>query len=497
MRLQRATAIVLALLAAVLLASGQAWAQSRVALVIGNSSYAHGGRLPNPANDAAAVAQALRQVGFSVTSRTDLGRVQFEETLKSFSREAAGADIAVVYYAGHGMEKGGTNYLIPTDAVLAADSDVDFETVSLDLVLRSVEGARRLKLVILDACRNNPFLDAMRRTGGSRSIGRGLARVEPEGDLLVAYAAREGSTAEDGEGANSPFASALVQRLKTPGLEVGFLFRKVRDDVLTATAQRQEPAIYGSLGGDEIYFVPANTPAPSVQAAAAPAPTAYAPPQPAYAPPDAKTVEFAYWQSVAASNDAAQLNAYLTRYPKGEFSDLARAKIASIDRAAHPAAAPAVAPTPAPQTYASLPASPENPRVRYFETLVAPDGPPTALVGATVVSTAQLYQQLLARKANTVSFVLIDARGCTGEITISGAVCLNPQFNVAAVLQRVPVGEPIVVFCHNGGCGLSYELGRRLLLGGYQHVYWYRGGIDAWTAAGLPTTHFNAAGGTG
>ena len=311
MNFKRASALLLAGLALLVLSTRPARAENRIALVIGNSTYVHGGRLVNPSNDAAAVARRCVQDGFSVVSRADLGKDQIEDALKRFTRDAASADVAVVYYAGHGIEMGGTNYLIPVDATLAADSDVDFEAVPLDLVLKSVEGAHRLKLVILDACRNNPFRDAMRRSGGARSIGRGLARVEPEGDMLVAYAARRGSTAEDGDSANSPFAAALVHRLTTPGLEIGFLFRKVRDDVLAATGQRQEPAIYGSLGGQEFYFVPpgAAPAAPSV---------------------GVQAVELTYWQSVAASNDVAQLAAYLARYPSGDFADIARAKIAGL-----------------------------------------------------------------------------------------------------------------------------------------------------------------------
>ena len=329
MRMARAWAIMLAGLTLMLTAAQGAWAETRVALVIGNSAYAHGGRLTNPANDAAKVAQALRQVGFKVTSGTDLGKQQFEETLKTFTRDASSADVAVVYYAGHGMEMGGTNYLVPVDAVLAADSDVDFEAVPLDLVLRSVDGAKRIKVVILDACRNNPFADAMKRTAGSsRSLGRGLVRVEPEGDMLVAYAAEAGSTAEDGDSADSPFATALARRLTAPGVEIRILFGQVRDDVLAQTGQRQRPAIYGSLGGDGFYFVPPTTEVASAGALPAPAPAASL---------DPKVIELAYWQSVSASNDAAQLNDYLARYPAGAFADVAKAK---LDALKSPAVAP-------------------------------------------------------------------------------------------------------------------------------------------------------------
>ncbi|HEX7946579.1 MAG TPA: caspase family protein, partial [Phenylobacterium sp.] len=237
------------LVAAVLaLAPGApAWADGRVALVIANSAYVHAPKLPNPPNDARNMAAALRKVGFTTTEKTDLSKRDLEAALKTFAQAARGADVAVIYYAGHGMEQGGLNYLVPVDATLASDQDVEFDTVPLDLLLRSVEGASRLKLVVLDACRNNPFLTTMQRASGTRAIGRGLSRVEPEGDTLVAYAAREGSTADDGDGGDSPFTKALTTRMQTPGLEIRLLFGQVRDDVLASTGRRQEPAIYGSL----------------------------------------------------------------------------------------------------------------------------------------------------------------------------------------------------------------------------------------------------------
>jgi tetratricopeptide (TPR) repeat protein len=227
----------------------------RVALVIGNSSYASAAGLPNAKNDAEKIAATLRRIGFTtVLLNLDLSREKITDTLKMFAAEADRADWAVVYYAGHGIESGGTNYLIPTDAKLASDRDISFEAVSLEQVLLAVEGAQKLRLVILDACRDNPFARSMRRTTANRSIGRGLARVEPEGATLVVYAARDGQVALDGEGGNSPFATALAKYIETPGMEINFLFRKVRDDVLTATGRRQEPFVYGSLPAAEFYF---------------------------------------------------------------------------------------------------------------------------------------------------------------------------------------------------------------------------------------------------
>jgi tetratricopeptide (TPR) repeat protein len=227
----------------------------RVALVIGNSNYKNVSTLANPSRDAEAIGASFRKIGFEkVTTLIDATREQFIEEMRTFANEAERADWAVVYYAGHGIEVGGMNYLIPVDGRLAADRDVQFEAVALEQIMASVESAKKLKLVILDACRDNPFATKMRRTVATRSIGRGLGRVEPEGATLVVYAAKHGQTALDGEGANSPFATAFVQRLATPNVEINKVFRLVRDDVMEATAGRQEPFTYGSLPGREDFY---------------------------------------------------------------------------------------------------------------------------------------------------------------------------------------------------------------------------------------------------
>ena len=230
--------------------------ESRIALVIGNAAYAAVPRLANPAQDAERMARTLRAAGFgTVTLVPDATRAEMIAALNRFSEEAERADWAVVYFAGHGVEVGGMNYLVPVDARMKADRDIGDEAVPLDRVLSAIEGARKLRLVILDACRDNPFLGTMRRTLATRSVGRGLARIEPDGGTLVAYAAKHGQTALDGEGANSPFVQALSGRIATPGLEINKLFRLVRDDVLAATGRRQEPFVYGSLPGDDFFFV--------------------------------------------------------------------------------------------------------------------------------------------------------------------------------------------------------------------------------------------------
>jgi uncharacterized caspase-like protein len=266
-------AVIAAALVLCVMAAQDATAERRVALVIGNSAYKHVGRLPNPVNDAAAIATLLRVSGFDVIeTKRDLGINEMRRTIRDFSDHTRNADIAVVFFAGHGIEVDGTNYLLPTDAALERDIDVEDEGIALDRILRLLDPVKRLRLVILDACRDNPFTKKMTRTVASRSIGRGLAKVEPaSSDTLIAFAAKAGSIAADGEGLHSPFTTALLNNLAKPGVDLRIAFGRIRDDVLKATASKQEPFVYGSLGGTTVSLVPA----PSKPAAvAAPAPAA-------------------------------------------------------------------------------------------------------------------------------------------------------------------------------------------------------------------------------
>src|SRR5712672_1013935 len=245
-----------------------AFAEKRIALIIGNSAYKNVARLQNPANDAAAVADMFRSAGFeTVESRLNLTVSELRKTLREFGNKSRDADVAVVYYAGHGIELDGNNYLIPVDATLETDADVLDETVPLERVLFAVEPAKQLRLVILDACRDNPFAKTMKRTIASRAIGRGLAKVEPTSpNTMIAFAAKAGSTASDGDSKNSPFAAALVEHLPKPGLDFRRAFGFVRDDVLKNTGNKQEPYVYGSLGGDDVPLVPAKPVAAGPQA---------------------------------------------------------------------------------------------------------------------------------------------------------------------------------------------------------------------------------------
>jgi caspase domain-containing protein len=234
----------------------------RVALVIGNANYKTASKLLNPRNDAGDVAAALRSAGFSeVIERYDLGMQDLQKALRALEDKATGADWAVVYYAGHGIEVDGRNYLIPVDAELKSASDVEDEAVSLDRVMARVTAASKLQLVILDACRDNPFVRRMAQgRGTARAIGaRGLAPVEPSyPNQFVAYAARHGEVALDGSGKNSPYAKALVKHLAMPGLALSNFFIRVRAEVLAETSGKQRPFEYGSLTDENLSFRPAG-----------------------------------------------------------------------------------------------------------------------------------------------------------------------------------------------------------------------------------------------
>jgi tetratricopeptide (TPR) repeat protein len=251
----------------------------RIALVIGNSAYRNVVQLSNPHNDAQAIGAALRNIGFdSVIVLVDLAREELQDALRAFAQDARNADWAMVYYAGHGVELNGIDYLVPVDASIASEQDAQAQAIPLADVTAATEGARRLKLVLLDACRDNPFLPQARNTttptvvasrsggeAGTRSLPpglgppKGLAQVKAGTGTLVFFAAKEGQAALDGDGPDSPFAVAVLQRIATPGVEISRIFRLVRDDVMEATAGRQEPFVYGALpGGENFYFVAAR-----------------------------------------------------------------------------------------------------------------------------------------------------------------------------------------------------------------------------------------------
>jgi hypothetical protein len=261
-------------------------AERRVALVVGISAYTNAPALPNTANDSKAIAALFKSIGFEVViSRNDLGVLDFKRAVRDFLNTAQNADVAVVYYAGHGIEIGGTNYLIPMDARLSHDYDVDDEAIALDRIIWALQPVRRLRLILLDACRDNPFAAKLRSASRSPTRG-GLAKLEEiSADTLVAFAAKAGSISYDGDGVNSPYATALLRHLAEPGVDVRIALGRVRDEVIAMTGGRQEPFIYGSLGGATISLVPQLS---GTNVAPVPPPLAAAPippPVPVPAPP--------------------------------------------------------------------------------------------------------------------------------------------------------------------------------------------------------------------
>jgi uncharacterized caspase-like protein len=310
---------------------------SRVALVVGNSIYQHAPALPNPAKDAQAMAATFQKAGFDVVNASyNVSNLEFKRAIRQFEHAASEADIAVVYYAGHGIELNGTNYLVPVDASLATDDDAEDEAISLDRLIQSVDGAKRLRVVILDACRDNPFRPTTKpriadpakqnpagsagqhpgssATGLTRGIGptRGLTAVQPTDiNTLIAYAAKAGQSAEDGNTEHSPFATALLDNLFVAGLDVRLAFGRVRDEVLKTTSNRQEPFVYGSLGGGNISLVPA-------------------PGQPAAAAEDPDKVKADYGLVEKIGTKGAW-GVFLTQHPTGFYSDLARQQIAALE----------------------------------------------------------------------------------------------------------------------------------------------------------------------
>ncbi|HEX4767031.1 MAG TPA: caspase family protein [Lichenihabitans sp.] len=304
------------------LTASAAWADKRVALVIGNSNYQAVAQLPNPANDARAFAQVLKDAHFdSVVVKTDLGIDAFRQALRDFTALAADADTAVFFYAGHGLEVGGSNLLVPVDAKLRTDLDAEDETVSIDRVLRALDPVKHLRLVILDACRDNPFVASMKHTGSSRGISRGLQRIDAApADTMIAFATEPGSVAADGDGRHSPFTAALMADVAVPGLDLRLALGKVRDDVLKATGGKQRPYVTGSLGGANQPLVPADGAAPPSEAprqAEAPSPP----------PPDSAAGDFKFAESIGTSDG---WQAFLRVHPDGPLADVARDRVAAL-----------------------------------------------------------------------------------------------------------------------------------------------------------------------
>lgn len=289
----------------------------KVALVIGNGDYANTSRLANPPNDIKLVAASAKQAGFDdVTVAANLSVNDFQKVMRDFRTKAEGAEIAMVYYAGHGIEAQGKNWLIPTDAQLKSDLDLPYEAINLDRMMEAVSGAR-IRIVILNSCRNNPFGRTWK--SGTRAVQTGLAGVEAD-DVLVIFAAAPGQLAADGTAGNSPFATSLAKRLPQPDLPVQLLGGAIRDDVLAATGGRQRPFVSASITGTPFYLVPRAGQASTGNRAA---------------------LEELMWKGAVAENSASAFKAYLAEFPAGKYSAQAGESVARL--AKNPRAAPVAA----------------------------------------------------------------------------------------------------------------------------------------------------------
>jgi uncharacterized caspase-like protein len=317
-------------------AKDSAKADKRVAFVVGNGAYKNVAQLPNPPVDAKAMAATLRNVGFDVVEGTNLTRDTMTEKLLEFGKRAQGADVAVFFYAGHGIAISGTNYLLPIDADIKSEMDVKLgAAINIDLTLDQTMGDAKVKLVFLDACRDNPFA-AKIKSNATRSVSvqQGLAEMKSGEGTLIAFATGPGQTALDGqEGNNSPFTRALIDHITKPGIEIQQAMTEVRAQVNEETNKGQLPWGHTNLIGS-VYLNPAPVPAPAapatVNAALAPASPGAAPAAVASTAPGTD-VELEYWRSVKETNKPEELNAYLSSYPNGQFRALALARLAAIE----------------------------------------------------------------------------------------------------------------------------------------------------------------------
>ena len=298
------------LAALILLCTATAHAQQpgrRVALVVGNGAYKSVERLANPANDARLIASTLKASGFTLIGdgpQLDLDKAHFDRAVQAFGRALPGAEVALFYYSGHGMQVSGTNWLVPVDANPTGARDLDFQAVDAGLVLRQMEDAgTKLNMLVLDACRNNPF--AFRGTRGGTG---GLAEMRAPEGTMVSYATQPGNVAADGAAGNSPYTAALAAAMRRPGLDVFQVFNQVGLSVKQVTAGQQQPWLASSPISGNFYFFSG--------------PVTIAPPQ------DADAV---FWQSVASSRDSADFQAYLRRFPTGTFADLARRRMEALN----------------------------------------------------------------------------------------------------------------------------------------------------------------------
>jgi uncharacterized caspase-like protein len=330
-------------------------AEKRVALVIGNGAYAHAPKLMNPPNDAADIAVVLRGLDFQVVEATDVSKSAFDLKLREFARALQEAHTALFFYAGHGMQVAGKNYAVPTDARLENATDLQVETVDIDQVLSIMQASdSRVSLVFIDACRDNPLAQNFARSlpaTRSASVGRGLSPVEAGQGALIAFATAPNRIAFDGNGQrNSPFTAALLRHIRTPGLDIGLIMRRVTADVESASNGAQIPWMHASLTTD-VVLAPSSDGSPNLPP----------PPSPAAPPSD----EIA-WSFIKDTKDADQLRRFIQKFPRSAHRAEAEGRLAALE-------APVAEPEP--QTPIPVPHGPHTTIERPTRTTVQGESP--------------------------------------------------------------------------------------------------------------------------
>lgn len=360
--------------------------EGQVALVVGIGAYQNAPPLPNPPQDARAIAESLKKLGFQVEMAIDPDKSRLEQAVKRFGDQLQGAKVGLFFYAGHGLQVSGRNYLIPADAKIENERSLPFAAVDADLVLTQMETSTPVSLIFLDACRDNPFSRSLARSMGTRSaaVGRGLAQIAAGEGSLIVFATQPGNVAEDGKANHSPFTEALLKNLTTPGLEVRQMLTRVRQQVKEQTNGKQIPWDHSSLTQD-YYFL-----GPTTVVITPPAAPAAAPAKPAGVDPMA--VQLSFWESVRSSQDPADFEEYLKQYPDGKFAAIAKRRLAALRSGSlkeREPPAPATPPAPAPERQPARPQPPAPDNRTSFQ--VNMQGTATNL---TVGTTAQVQFQL-------------------------------------------------------------------------------------------------------
>ena len=314
--------------------------EKRVALVIGNGAYKVAQALPNPPVDAKAVAAAFRRLGFEVIDGYDLTITQMRQKIAEFSSAISDSKAAVVYYAGHGVSVDEENYLLPVDLALKSPTDLDLNAISLSLVLKQMKREEKVNVVILDACRDNPFAAELARAKSRAVIGdRGLSRVDSElaKGTLLAFASDPKSVALDGKpGENSPFTKALLNHLEDAGVSIDTVMNRVRAEVWSETKNKQMPWVNTSIIGEFVLNpqvaarAPEHTAPLAGQAAASVTPAVPASPPPFTLNQDRLTQENRLWDSAEHANSREDYQAYLDSYPSGVYARMAKNRIARL-----------------------------------------------------------------------------------------------------------------------------------------------------------------------